>query len=229
MADATRPTPDAEQAPLVALIHDRGGFITPRQLQHAARRYRGDVAKAKGPLDDLVTTGLGSWGPDGKTFTLDPNIASLMDLGRRDKIQIRRKREITDDAATVDGVTGAAGHGDRSQLQGLGTIPPGWPDLPPNASLQAELAWVQAHRLAMIEGRPSGGVHVHLDRASEPAPSKAALGWLETSIRSYAKYVDVVSRALKDEQDEQEGTRRERMRLDDIKALLDEMHEDERV
>jgi hypothetical protein len=46
---------------------------------------------------------------------------------------------------------------------------------------------------------------------------------LETSIRSYAKYIDIVSRALAVVQDEQESTRRERLRLDEIKALLDEM------
>ena len=59
---------------------------------------------------------------------------------------------------------------------------------------------------------------VHLDRASRPAPSQAALGWLETSIRAYAKYVDVLARSLKDEVDEAENVRRERMRIDEIRA-----------
>jgi hypothetical protein len=50
---------------------------------------------------------------------------------------------------------------------------------------------------------------------------------LETSIRAYAKYVDVLARSLKDEVDEAANVRRERMRLDEIDALLREMCDDE--
>ena len=52
-------------------------------------------------------------------------------------------------------------------------------------------------------GTAAGGVRIRgadygagSSSASTPAPSMAALSWLETSIRSYAKYVDVVARAL---------------------------------
>jgi hypothetical protein len=38
--------------------------------------------------------------------------------------------------------------------------------------------------------------------------------------------VDIVSRALSTQVDEQESTRRERLRLDEIKSLLDEMSVD---
>jgi hypothetical protein len=111
---------------------------------------------------------------------------------------------------------------DSSQLKGLYLIPEAWPALTNNASLQSELGWVQAERLRIVEERGNVTV-VHLERASIPAPSMAALSWLETSIRSYAKFVDIVSRALSTQVDEQESTRRERLRLDEIKALLDEM------
>ena len=112
---------------------------------------------------------------------------------------------------------------DGGRVQGLGDIPASWGTLPANASLQSELNWVQANRLVVVEERPSGAIRVHLDRARSPAPSQAALGWLETSIRAYAKYVDVLARSLKDEVDEAENVRRERMRIDEIKQLLDEM------
>ena len=108
------------------------------------------------------------------------------------------------------------------RVQGVGEIPPSWTDLPDNASLQAELAWVQSNRLRVVEARPSGATQVHLDRARSPAPSWAALSWLETSIRSYAKYVDVVARSLKDDQ---EIVRRERMQIDEIQGLLEEMND----
>lgn len=115
-----------------------------------------------------------------------------------------------------DSAGGASADGDtRTRERG---IPPGWPDLPPNASLAAEIAWVQANRLYVVDGD-----RIRLDRAHEPAPSRAALGWLETSIRSYAKYVEVAAKATSTAQDEQEQAKRERMALDEVRALLAEM------
>jgi len=113
----------------------------------------------------------------------------------------------------------------HTRVQGLGDIPAAWPTLPANASLQAEVGWVQANRLAVVEER-GGGTVVHLDRAHEPAPSRAALGWLETSIRSYAKYVDIVARSLQSVVDEQDHVHHERMAIDEIRGLLREMDED---
>ena len=118
--------------------------------------------------------------------------------------------------------------GESGRIQGLGDIPKGWPALPDNASLQAEVAWVQANRLVVVDERPSGSAHVHLDRARSPAPSWAALGWLETSIRSYAKYVEVAAKTTATQVDEQELVRRERMKIEEIRRLLDQMHRDER-
>jgi hypothetical protein len=93
-----------------------------------------------------------------------------------------------------------------------------------NATSQDE--WVQASRLDVVEELPSGATRVHLARADSPAPSKAALGWLETSIRSYAKYVDVAAKATATQQDEQEHVRRERLALEEIDQLLAEMDAD---
>lgn len=111
----------------------------------------------------------------------------------------------------------------EGQLQGLGDIPADWPELPANASLAAEIAWVQANRLLMVEEQTSGATRVRLDKARAPAPSWAALGWLETSIRSYAKYVEVAAKATATAQDEQDQVRRERMALEEIRGLLAEM------
>jgi hypothetical protein len=112
-----------------------------------------------------------------------------------------------------------------TRVQGLSEIPVDWPPLPGNASFQAEMAWCQANRLSVVEERVGGLVVVHLDRARMPAPSWAALGWLETSIRAYSKYIDVVAKALKDEENEQEMVKRERMAIDEIRSLLVEMLE----
>jgi hypothetical protein len=112
---------------------------------------------------------------------------------------------------------------DSGRVQGLGDLPPGWPELPANASLTAEIGWVQANRLYVVEELERGGTRVRLDRAHEPAPSRAAIGWLETSIRSYAKYVEVAAKATGAGQDEQTQERAERLDLEGIRSLLAEM------
>jgi hypothetical protein len=49
---------------------------------------------------------------------------------------------------------------------------------------------------------------------------------LETSIRAYAKFVDVAAKATATQQDEQELVRRERRSIEEVRALLAEMVED---
>jgi hypothetical protein len=116
---------------------------------------------------------------------------------------------------------------DASQIRGLSDLPGDWPELPANASLSAEVGWVQANRLRIVEDQASGATSVHLDRALSPAPSWAALGWLETSIRSYAKFVDVAAKATAVDDGEGAVVRRERVALDDVLRLLDEMAPDD--
>lgn len=115
------------------------------------------------------------------------------------------------------------GDGSGGPVRGLAAIPKDWSDLPENASLPTEIGWVQANRLRVVEERSSGATIVHLDRARTPAPSWAALGWLETSIRSYAKYIDVAAKATSQQQGEQELVRRERMAIEEMREMLAEM------
>ena len=115
--------------------------------------------------------------------------------------------------------------GDGGRIQGFQTIPESWPELPDNVSLQAEVRWCQSNRLRVVEEMPDGAIRVHLERAGSPSPSHAALGWLDTAIRFPSKFADLVSRVLKDEQDEQEAVKRERMAIDEVRGLLAEMVE----
>lgn len=55
---------------LVDLIQSHSGAITPRELMHATRQYRGSIEDAEAALDGLVTAGRGVWeiqqpGPQG--------------------------------------------------------------------------------------------------------------------------------------------------------------------
>ena len=110
----------------------------------------------------------------------------------------------------------------RGRVQGLGDIPAGWPPLPANASLAAEIGWVQASRLDVVE-ETGTGTRVDLSRADGPAPSKAAIGWLETSIRAYSKYCDIAAKATQTQEHEAEAVRRERLSLSDVLGLLGDM------
>jgi hypothetical protein len=107
-----------------------------------------------------------------------------------------------------------------SGVSGLGAIPEDWPDLPSNASLQVEIAWCQASRLDVVEEGLNGSTVVDLALADSPAPSKAAIGWLETSIRAYSKYCDIAAKATATAEHEQEAVRRERLALADVLVLI---------
>ncbi len=113
-----------------------------------------------------------------------------------------------------------------TRIHGLSEIPAGWPPLADNASLQAEIGWCQANRLRVVEERASGVVVVHLDRARTPAPSWAALGWLETSIKTYSKFVDVAAKATSTQDYEQAEVRREQQSIEEVRRLLASMLED---
>ena len=110
----------------------------------------------------------------------------------------------------------------ESGVSGLSQLPDGWPSLPANASLVAEIAWVQASRLDCVEETPSGGTLVDLSRARSPAPSRAAIGWLETSIRAYSKYCDIAAKATAQQEHDAEAMRRERLALGEVLGLLGE-------
>lgn len=106
--------------------------------------------------------------------------------------------------------------------EGLADLPPDWPTLPANAALAAEISWVQANRLRVARGVDEEAT-VDLSKALSPAPSWAALGWLETSIRAYAKYCDIAAKATASQEDEREHVRRERIAIDEVRSLLAEM------
>ena len=105
-------------------------------------------------------------------------------------------------------------------VSGLGEIPAGWPELPANAQLQVEIAWVSANRLRVRSGRG-----VDLSRALSPAPSYSALSWLETSILFPSKFADISVKATASQDDEKEHIKREKLAIDEIRGLLSEMLE----
>lgn len=122
-----------------------------------------------------------------------------------------------------DGVSNSSSVGDSSAhahaREGIAQqIPADWPPIPDNAALAVELAWVQSNRLRVVEGRT-----MHLDRAGSPAPSWAALGWLDTAISNPAKWADICAKGLGQQELESDITKRERRSIAEVRALLREM------
>ena len=109
---------------------------------------------------------------------------------------------------------------DDGSVSGLSSLPPNWPELPANAQLQVEIAWVTANRL-----RVRSGTGVDLSKALSPAPSYSALSWLETSILFPAKFADISVKATASQDDEKEFVKREKLAISEIRSILTEMLE----
>jgi hypothetical protein len=105
---------------------------------------------------------------------------------------------------------------------GFCEIPPEWPTLPANSSLASDIQWVQSNRLRVTEETPEG-TKVDLGKSISPAPSWSAIGWLETSIRSYSKYCEITARATQSVEDGNAAIRREKATLEAIRTMLGEM------
>ena len=118
-----------------------------------------------------------------------------------------------------------SGSAEGGNVTGLSDIPASWGELPANASLQVEIGWCQANRLWVVEEKPNGATVVHLHLARMPAPSWSALGWLETSIRAYAKFVDVAAKATSVQDGEQADIRREIQSIAEVRRILEEMRQ----
>jgi hypothetical protein len=131
--------------------------------------------------------------------------------------------EFQSDRATVeDSETITRAPDSAAGVAGLDRLPASWPTLPANAALASEIQWVQANRLSVT--RLADGVAVvDLSKAMNPAPSWSALGWLETSIRAYAKFVDVAAKVSATTEDDREAIKRERIAIEEIRGLLAEM------
>jgi hypothetical protein len=134
----------------------------------------------------------------------------------------RGQGEVGDRPSYVDVTSENQARTREAGITGLSKIPADWPQLPPNASLSVEIQWALANRIRCVD-ESSDCVVVDLSQALTPAPSYAALGWLETSARAFAKFVDVAAKATSQAQDDQEIVRRERLAIGEIRSLLAEM------
>ena len=129
-----------------------------------------------------------------------------------------------DNAAEPTPANPARPRGEQSGVNGLNELPDDWPPLPANAQLPVEIQWVQSNRLSVVR-ETADGTSVDLSQSLSPAPSYAALGWLETSIRAYAKYCEIAAKATQAATDDTAVVRREKKSIQEIRDILAEMLE----
>lgn len=142
-------------------------------------------------------------------------------------VVIETERQPETQQVDGEGVSDADSDGDEAiparPREGLGQLPSSWPELPDNAPLVAELGWVQAQRLRIVDERPGGQTVVRLNRAGSPPPSWAALGWLDTAIRNPAKWADLCAKGMQQQELESDLVKRERRSIDEVRTLLAEV------
>ncbi len=120
--------------------------------------------------------------------------------------------------------------GGTGDLRGIHRIPRNWGELPAEATFEADVRWVHANRLLVVRKAATGMASVELGKASSPAPSHGALGWLEFAVMNPTKFMsDLVPRVLKDdgEDADEEGVKRERKSIEELREVLAEFVEAE--
>jgi hypothetical protein len=130
--------------------------------------------------------------------------------------------EATDETSSTGSELRAA----RGRIVGLDQIPESWGELSASTALRKDLSWVQANRLQVVRESSSGGFVVNLGMASDPAPSRSALSWLETAIRFPSKFADVLTKKMADEDAvwEEEVEQEEQMQIEEIKKILGQFY-----
>lgn len=193
-----------------------------RATRETARLFEAAEAESRQAADDQAETDATSAMVEA---TQPPTANQTPATTTTEKKEAGDAANLPADAETTSSQPSVAAGSTRAMepaVRGLGDIPDNWPQLPPNASLAAEIQWVQANRLRCVR-ETADIVSVDLTKALTPAPSYGAISWLETSIKAYTKFCDVAAKATAQLDDEKAHVRRERMAIDEIKALLAEM------
>ena len=133
------------------------------------------------------------------------------------------------DEVRVNGVA-VPGEPPRAEETGFESqvkIPGLWGELPATSPFPGQVEWVAANRLLVIEERASGRPRLHLARAKEPAPSRAAIGLMQFASTNQKGFMDIVAKLGLgvDDADDAGLVRRERIKIAEIGRILDRMEE----
>ena len=98
-----------------------------------------------------------------------------------------------------------------------------WGDLPQEVELVKELKWVHGNALLVIDSYDPANPKYNLFRALSPAPSWGALRWLHCLARDPRWFNANILKAVAEEKTEDEGDVEERMSIERIEKMLEEM------
>ena len=116
---------------------------------------------------------------------------------------------------------------EEQRVVGPTVLPVAWGELPDSAGFAAEVEWVHQNRVLVVEDRPAGKSILHWDRARKPAPSYGAVNLMEYAATNLKGFMDILQKVVKLNGDsDSANVRKEKMKTDDIKALLESLQDD---
>lgn len=130
-----------------------------------------------------------------------------------------------------DGDAGsAAPWGNWEAVSGETLLPESWGKLASSASLQSEAEWVHQNRFLVVEHQPEKRKTIfHWDRAQVPPPSYGAMNLMEFAATNFKGFMDLLHRVSSVACQEVEIQRFEKMRIAEVRRILEEVKEEARA
>jgi len=103
--------------------------------------------------------------------------------------------------------------------------PEDWGELPDSAELGVEVDWVHQNRSLVVEEMSSGAVKLNWDKARTAAPSYGAVNLMEFAATNRKGFMDLLVRVKPGTGVEEEGVKREKTRVEEMRKILEQFKE----
>lgn len=108
---------------------------------------------------------------------------------------------------------------------GAPEVPKSWGNLPDSAPFDAEIEWVHQNMVLVIEDRNAKAPLFHWDRAQKPAPSHGARNLMHFAATNRVGFMNMLQRVKPGIGGDEDVLRREKVRIEEIKRILEEFRE----
>lgn len=113
---------------------------------------------------------------------------------------------------------------DRAEVSvSASRLPDAWGVLPDSAPFDAEVEWVHQNMVLVIEERGSKRPEFHWERAQRPAPSYGAVNVMHFAATNRKGFVDILQRMKPGMAGDEEVVRREKVKIAEIRRILEEL------
>jgi len=112
--------------------------------------------------------------------------------------------------------------------ESFGMLPGDWPPLPEKAAWIDELEWAYQNGFFVIAEKATGAVVYRWERARTPAPSRGSLVLMKLLAESRQKFMDLLGKAkTSTDGTETDVEKREKRRVDEIRAMIEKLSEED--